>query len=54
MAKSTEDLIQEMERICGENDKEETLVALEIMKLRRLERIAEILEGIERDLKRRR
>lgn len=54
MVKSTEDLIREMERICGENDGEATLAALEIMKLRRLERIAETLEGIERELKRRR
>lgn len=52
MAKSTEDIIEEMERISVDLGNKSTVI--EIMKLRRLERIADALEGIETELKRKR
>ena len=52
MAKSTEDIIEEMERISVDLGNKSTVI--EIMKLRRLERIADSLEGIETELKRKR
>lgn len=52
MAKSTEGIIEEMERISGDTGYNKATV-IEIMKLRKLERIAYALEGIEYKLKRR-
>lgn len=52
MAKSTEGIIEEMERISVDLGNKAT--AIEIMKLRRLERIADALEVIETELKRKR
>lgn len=53
MAKSTESIIEEMERISGDTEYNKATV-IEIMKLRRLERIADAIEGIETELKRKR
>ena len=52
MAKSTESIIEEMKRISVDLGNKATVI--EIMKLRRLERIADALEGIETELKRKR
>lgn len=53
MAKSTEGIIEEMERISGDT-RYNRATAIEIMKLRKLERIADAIEGIESELKRKR
>ena len=52
MAKSTEGIREEMERIPVDLGNKAT--AIEIMKLRILERIADALEAIETELKRKR
>lgn len=53
MAKSTEGIVEEMERISSDTEYNKAM-AIEIMKLRRLERIADAIEGIETELKRKR
>lgn len=53
MAKSTEGIIEEMERVSGDTGYNKETV-IEIMKLRKLERIADAIEGIESELKRKR
>ena len=52
MVKSTEGNIEEMRRISEDVEYNRETI-LEIMKIRRLERIADALEGIESKLKRR-
>lgn len=52
MVKSTEGIIEEMRRISEDVEYHRETI-LEIMKIRRLERIADALEGIESKLKRR-
>lgn len=53
MAKSTEGIIEEMERICADTEHNKAIV-IEIMKLRRLERIGDALEEIRAEMKRKR
>lgn len=52
MAKSTEGIIEEMDRISKDTEYNRETI-LEVMKIKRLERIADALEGIESKLKRR-
>ena len=52
MVKSTEGIIEEMGRISEDTEYSRETI-LEIMKIKRLERIADALEGIESKLKRR-
>lgn len=52
MAKTTEGILEEMKRISEDTGcTRETII--EIMKIKRIERIADALEGIESKLKRR-
>lgn len=52
MVKSTEGIIEEMRRISEDTEYNGETI-LEIMKIKRIERIADALEGIESKLKRR-
>lgn len=53
MVKSTEGIIEEMERISGDTGYDKA-TAIEIVKLRRFERIADALERIETEVKKKR
>lgn len=52
MVKSTDEIIEEMGRISEDTEYNRETI-LEVMKIKRLERIADALEGIESKLKRR-
>lgn len=52
MVKSTNEIIEEMGRIAEDTEYNRETI-LEVMKIKRLERIADALEGIESKLKRR-
>ena len=52
MVKSTDEIIEEMGRISEDTEYNRETI-LEVMKIKRLERIADTLKGIESKLKRR-